>query len=526
MSTNLKIARAYLVLMSASIVGHALSMVKEIIGARYFGVSAQMDAFYAAMTIPNLVNGVLLSPFVVIFVPILVKYRSADLEQGNRIISTVANVIVAGLTAAGLVCFIEPSALITLFCPGLDAATAAKAAYMLRIMSAAIVFTGAAAILTGIINAFEHFLLPAVSGMFITLCTIFAMIFFAGTQGTATLAWGLLAGTLLQTLFLWPCARRQGFSYSLAIDTKNPEIRNALRLTLLFLVITVIGGLNGAANRFMASWLPEGSIAALAYADKLVQVPLVIFSGAIATSIYPFLSAQAAADKLEDLRGTLSLSIRMSGAIFIPLAGALIVLARPAVEVLFQRGAFDPAATKLTGAALALYSLQLLSTAPVAVMQRVLFALQDFKSVLRIIIVSLALTLGLNYALIKLIDPPACGIALATSLGAFASALMYFFTLKRRIGYINGLAILASYSRIAAISVVSTLAVKLAHAWLYAVMPPSVPGLAAALALSALAGLVVFAALAALVRLEEFDRVRRLFVNKIAAFREGWRPAL
>ena len=60
MSTNLKIARAYSILVAASIAGHALSMVKEMIGASYFGVSKAMDSFYAALTVPNLINNIFL----------------------------------------------------------------------------------------------------------------------------------------------------------------------------------------------------------------------------------------------------------------------------------------------------------------------------------------------------------------------------------------------------------------------------------------------------------------------------------
>jgi len=526
MTTNLKIARAYTVLMAASVVGHALSLFKEMLGASYFGVSAKMDAFYAAMTIPNLVNSVLLSPFVIIFVPILVKYRSKDPVQASRIISSVSNFILCGLGAAAVISFFFPGALIALASPGLDARTAADAASMLRILSAAIVFTGAANILTGIINAYEHFLLPAVSGMFITLCTIFFMLFFTERAGVFVLGWGLLAGTALQALFLWPCAKKQGFAYSPVLDFEHPEIRKALNMALIFLLITVISGLNMAANRFMASWLPEGSIAALAYADKLVQVPLVIFSGAIATSIYPFLSAQAAENKLDEIRATVSLSMRMSGFIFIPLAGAMMALARPAIELLFQRGAFDPAATALTASVFMFYSLQLFSTAPVAVMQRLLFAYQDFSAILKIIVVSLTLTLALNFAFIKLMSPPACGIALATSLGGFAAALMYFYAVKRRLGSLHGLAILASFARVTALAAVSSLTVRLAHNHLYAIVPPTVPGTAAALVLASAAGAAVFIGLAAFFRLEEFTKVQHLTMNKLKPLLKWWRPAL
>jgi len=93
LNTHRKIARAYAILVGASIAGHALSMVKEIIAANAFGVSKAMDAFYAALTFPNLINSIFLSPFSIIFIPILIRYKTKSLPEANRIISTVSNVI-------------------------------------------------------------------------------------------------------------------------------------------------------------------------------------------------------------------------------------------------------------------------------------------------------------------------------------------------------------------------------------------------------------------------------------------------
>lgn len=520
MSTNLKIARAYSILVAASVVGHALSMAKEMIGASFFGVSKTMDAFYVALTVPNLINSVLLSPFSVIFIPILVKYRKRDLGAANRIISTVSNIVLLSLAAAAAVAFFFAAPLIGLTTPGLDPGTAADAGKMLKILSVGIVFTGAANILTGVINAFERFLWPAVSGMFITLSTIFFMLFFTEKLGVFVLGWGLLTGTVLQFLFLAPFAGKYGFKYSRVVDTDHPEIRKSLNLTFIFLIITVISGLNTVANRFMASWLPGGSIAALAYADKLVQVPLVIFSGAIATSIYPFLSAQAAENKLDDIRDTVSLSIRMSGFIFIPLAGAMMVLAKPVIQLLFQRGAFDAAATELTSRIFVFYSLQLFSTASVAIMQRLLFAFQDFKSILKIIMISLTLTIILNFLFIKIMTPPACGVALATSLGSFVSAVIYFITLKRRISNLHGLKILGSFLRITAFAFVSSLIVFLTYGPLSGLLHTTVFNRVLALAAAAAAGLSCFILISAFFKLEEFRKVYQLALTKFHAYQE------
>ncbi len=521
MSTNLKIAKAYSILVAASILGHALSMVKEILGASYFGVSKAMDSFYAALTVPNLVNNLFLSPFAIIFIPVIAKYRTKDLPEANRLISTVSNLVLLILFVLTALIFAFPGRVITLASPGLDAETAANAGKMLRIISAGIIFTGAVNILTGVINAFEHFLWPAVSGMFITLCTIFLIVFFTPRLGIFVLGWGLLAGTILQFFFLAHFARRDGLTHSGVLDLDHPEIRKSLNLMVVFTIISGLWGLTTAVNRFMASWLPEGSITALAYADKLVQVPLIIFSGAITTSIYPFLSAQAAENKLDEIRDTVSLSIRMSGFIFIPLTVTMIILAKPAVQLLFQRGAFDTSATELTSSILVFYSLLLLSNYAVAIMVRLLFAFQAPMSILKVTITALAANVILNFTFIKLMNPPACGIALATAASSFISAILYFIVLKKRISNLHGLSILRSLSTIAVFSALSGAAVFFCHAGLSGVLGDSLQDRTAALVAAGSAGLLVFLAVSAAFRLEEFDKIYQLVKKKFKAVRTG-----
>lgn len=517
MSTNLKIAKAYSTLVAASILGHALAMVKEILAAGYFGVSKAMDSFYAALTVPNLINTLFLSPFAIIFVPILVKYKAKDLGEANRIINTVSNIIYMFLFAAAVATFAFAGSIIAVSSPGLDAGTAANAGKMLRIISAGIIFAGAVNILMGIINAFEHFLWPAVSGMFITLSTIFFMLFFTDRLGVFVLGWGLLAGTILQFLFLAHFAKQYGFRPSGVLDLAHPEIRKSLNLTFLFLIISALWGLSTVINRFMASWLPGGSITALAYADKLVQVPLIIFSGAIATSIYPFLAAQAAENKIEDIKNTVSLSIRMSGFIFIPLAATMMILAKPAIRLLFQRGAFDAAATDLTSQIFVFYCLLLFSNYAVAIMIRLLFAFQAPLSIIKVTIAYLSANIILNFIFMKLMDPPACGIALSTAASSFIAAILYFIALKKRVPNLHGLEILRSLLKIAAFSAVSSLAVFFTYTGLAGVFQDTLLSRVFVLSAAAGAGFLAFLAVSAVFRLEEFLKIYQLIRTRFGA---------
>jgi len=503
----------------ASIFGHGLSMLKEMLAAGYFGVSKAMDSYYAALTIPDSINSIIFSPFTLIFIPIFIKYKLEDKEAANRLVSTIANFILIVLLGASVLVFTFAAQLIKYASPGLDAETALTAVKMLRIISFSMFFGGAVNVLTGILNALENFLWPAVSGTFITLSTIFFILGFADKWGISVVGWGLLVGTVLQAMFLIPFAGKYGFKHYNTLDLGHPEIKKALNLVLILLIMSVLSSLNSVINRFLASWLPVGSIAALAYAGKLVQIPSIIFSSSIAAAIYPFLAAQAAENKIEDIKHTVSMSIRMSGFIFIPLAVMLMVLARPAIQFLFQRGAFDAAATDLTSKIFMLLSLQLFSGYALVILMRLLFAFQDLMVMLKIMVVNVILNLAMSFVLIKLFNPPACGIALSTSLGSFVTAILYFLVLKKRISNLHGVAIFKSLSRITAFSLVSGLTAFLVYRGMSGASHGTLPEQLMALAAAFCAGSLVFILISSAFKLEEFQKVYLLVKTKFSRAR-------
>ena len=91
MSTNIKIAKAYVILITASVVGSILSLGKEMLVAKYFGISKAMDAFYTALTIPNSINAITVSTFGITFLPIFVQYKTKDKEEANHLASIAIN---------------------------------------------------------------------------------------------------------------------------------------------------------------------------------------------------------------------------------------------------------------------------------------------------------------------------------------------------------------------------------------------------------------------------------------------------
>ena len=520
MSVNIKIAKASLILIAASVFGHILSMGKEIIVANYFGISKSLDAFYVALTIPNMVFSTILSPFTIIFIPIFIKNKLQDKEEANRIASILVNYIFIILLVFALFVSIFSKYIIRYGFSGLDAETSALSIKILRILAVSIVFSGLVRVLESILNAYEHFLWPAITQMFITISIILSIVLLLKQWGVYVFVWGTLIGLILQFAFLVPISGQKGYTHYFDYNWNHPEIRKILKLMLIFLALTAIGGLNPVINRIMASWLPSGSIAALAYADKLIQVPIIIFAGSITTAIYPFLSTQFAENKMEEMKNTLATSIKMGGFIFIPMAITMIVLAEPIVKLLFQRGAFDNTATKLTSKIFIYYALQLFSIYALAFMTRLILIFHDMLNYLKITIVSILLNILLNFVFMRIINPPAAGIALSTSTGFFISTLFCFYILKKKITYLHGLSIFKSLLKITLVGIISGIVTFFVFHKLNTFFNTSIVYQVIKLGGSATAGAASFILITFLLKIEETAKIYNLIRKHRFSFGE------
>ncbi|OGS44931.1 MAG: murein biosynthesis integral membrane protein MurJ [Elusimicrobia bacterium RIFOXYD2_FULL_34_15] len=519
MSTNIKIAKAYVILITASVVGSILSLGKEMLVAKYFGISKAMDAFYTALTIPNSINAITVSTFGITFLPIFVQYKTKDKEEANHLASIAINYMFIFLFLIAIILFIFSKQIVTNFFNGLNPETSMLAINILKILSITMIFTGLVGTITWILNAFENFSAPSFSQMFITISIITFIFFFTKSMGVYIFAWGTLAGLFIQFVFLLPFLKRKGYKHYFDFNIRHPAMKKTLNFSLTFFLLGVISSLTAIINRSMASWLPSGSIAALGYADKLVQVPLVIFSGSIATAIYPFFASQFAENKIEDMKDTLATSIKMTGFIFIPLAVVMIILSKPTIQALFQRGVFDEHATNLTSIIFICYTLQLFSNFAVVVMARLLLVFQDMLSYVKITITGIVLTVILNFIFIKTVNPPAAGIALSTSLVCLITAILYFIYLKKKIHNLHGISILKSLSKTTFFAIISGIIIFVVFRELNALIPKiSLFNRLFKIICSASIGMASFIAISFLLKFEEADKIYKLVKTKIRSF--------
>ena len=306
-----------------------------------------------------------------------------------------------------------------------------------RIVFPYILLISLATMLMGQLNSLGHFAVPAAAPAALNI-GIILMALWVGPRlerPALALAMGVILGGLAQLLMqLPPLIKRKALPRLIWAPGLKP-VRTMGRRVVPVILGAAAYQINLLVNTLLASYLPEGSVSYLYYADRLVQFPLGVFAVAMGTAILPSLSRQAAQGDFEGLAASTSHGFRLSLFINLPSAVGLALLAQPLVELIYQRGAFDAWVSLHTIEALYAYALGLPAAALVTVVVRFFNALGDTKTPAYVGGISVAANIVLS---LVLMGPLAhSGLALASSLAVAINLVLLLAVALRRHGFLR-----------------------------------------------------------------------------------------
>jgi putative peptidoglycan lipid II flippase len=427
-----RLLQAATVIAAATVLSKVLGFLREVALAARFGATSATDAYLVASLMPVLLVSVVGVALGVTVIPVLSEcLRQRGREAAFRLASNLLTIVL--LLSGGLAVLGEVLApqLVRIVSPGFEGPVYHLAVKLTRIMLPAMVFHVVSGLLTGILQALDHFAAPALVGLPFNLLIIGSIVFLGPTMGIAGVAVGTLAAIASQVAVQWPVLRRHGFSYTPILDLQDPGVRKIGRLILPVLLGSSAAQIGLAVDRMLASGLVEGSISALNYAQKLSALPQGVVALAVSTVLYPKLSQAAAAKDWTGYRRALLTGIRLLTFLMLPMMVGLLVLREPIVRLLFERGAFDAHSTSATAFALFFFSLGLVTAAVGDLVAKAYFAVQDTATPLFVGIGAVAVNIGLNLLLIRPLAHG--GLALGTSLASFFSLGIMLLLLRRRV---------------------------------------------------------------------------------------------
>jgi len=434
-----KIAKYASIIIIATIFCRILGLGREIVISNRFGAGIETDAFFIAFMIPNLLRsflgeGALNSAFIPIFAEYLTNH---DRKKAEYFASNVLNILIIILIIVVILGVWSAPLLINLIAIGFKSNMYKYqlAVNLTRIIFPYIGFVAVAALFMGILNSYDHFLVPALAPSMLNISVIIFALTLSYKYGIYSIAWGVILGGIGQALIQTPVLARKKIKYNFVVDFNDPGVKKLLKLLVPVMIGLAITQINVIVDRTIASTLIDGSISALYYSNRLVQFPLGAFGIAISIAIFPTLAKQTAKNDIAEFKKSLLFGLKMLLFITIPSAVGLIVLKDSLIRLIYEHGIFSRVATNMTASALLYYSIGLFAYACVRLITMSFYALKDTKTPVKIGIFIVFVNVALDLILVKYLAHS--GLALATSVAAILNLIILLKVLQNKIGDIE-----------------------------------------------------------------------------------------
>jgi putative peptidoglycan lipid II flippase len=433
-----RIARNTAIFSAATGLSRIAGLVREVVASSYFATSGAFSAFTIAFQVPNLVRSLfadaaLSAAFVPVFTELLEqgKRREAFRLAGNLfllILAILGAITAFFILAAGV---IMPLFTGDTFTPELDHLTVGLS----RVLFPIVVLLGINGLVVGILNAYEHFTIPAIAPLVWNVVIIVALVvlrpFFHGDNQLYAYAIGVLIGTIIQLGMSLPVLRHIDFRFEFNLDWRDERIR---RVFVLMLPVTIgLGVINFdlLINSSLGSLVSEQAPRAIDAAFRIYMLPQGMFSVAVATVLFPALSRLAARRDFDALRHTAANGIRQITMLLLPSAVFCAVLATPIVRLIYQHGNFGNASTDQVSEALFWFSFSLPFAGINLLLTRSFFSLQRPWIPTALATANLAVNAAVSVALYK--PYGIAGLVIGTAVGSIGMTIGQAWYLRREL---------------------------------------------------------------------------------------------
>jgi putative peptidoglycan lipid II flippase len=432
------------ILISALIVGAGFFVSKvtgildDLILARTIGPGPELDAYYAAFGLPDLLftliaGGALASAFIPIFTGFLTR---EDRPGAWRLFSAAVN---TAFIAAAI-----GSTVLALFAPWIVSETVGRGftpeyqqlcANLMRVILIGTVVFSISGVVMSALQANQHFFLPALAPIMYNLGILFGVVVLAPTLGVWGPAIGVVIGSVLHLLIQVPGLIKYRAKWTRWLGWRDANLRRVVRLMIPRILGLGAVQLAGVVTISLASTLAAGSVTALNYGWRVMQLPETLIATAIATAAFPTLSEFAARGQIKQLRGTLRTTLLIILGLTIPATIGLLIFGQWAVQVLYGT---SPEATQIITWAVYGYAFGMIGHSMLEVTARTFYAQQDTWTPLYVAIGAMGIAIAASFVLRDRWGVG--GLALANAIGVTVEVIILLLILRRRWRNAPGLA--------------------------------------------------------------------------------------
>jgi putative peptidoglycan lipid II flippase len=452
------LVRAGIIVSAFFLVSRVLGFVRAVVVLNAFGAGPELDAFFAAFRLPDLIfqlvaAGALSSALIPVVSGLL---GTGEEHRAWRVVSTVTNLMLAALLVLAATLFVLAPVIIPIITPGFDAAGWARTIDLTRIMLLSPIFLALGSVATSVLNARGRFAASAIAPIVYNLAIIGGALVLGPSMGVTGLAVSVVAGSLGHLVVQLPNVWAVGYRHRANVDVNDPPTRRAITLMgpralglgvsqITFVVLTSLATKEG-----------PGAVTAFNTAFTLLQIPIGVIGVPLGIVVLPSLSREAALGRLAEFASLISKAIRLLSFVMLPITGIAIVLRHEIVELLFGYGAFDATAIDQSAATFLAFLPGLLAHALIAVLARAFYAQQDTRTPVAAAILAVVVNTTLGVVLVGPLGLP--GLAAAIAIAAWLEAIVLFTLLHRRVPELAAGPIISLGVRSLVVTVVASLA--------------------------------------------------------------------
>jgi putative peptidoglycan lipid II flippase len=413
---------------AATILLRILGLIREIVLAAAYGAGTVSDAYIIATTVPSVILLVIGNAVTATYIP---QCASHNGDKNQFTSSLLTMLFIVGFIFA-FIFTLFPQALVYIFASKLAPDAFDLASKLLQVM----VWSAIPMLLIGIFRAYlqikKIFFVAIASDALINFCAVISIILGKFTESLILLGIGVMIGNIASMAVLVVFCKKKGLRYYPRIDFRDEHIRNMLKLMLPITLAAAVLEINQIIDKNLAASLVSGTVATLSYSSKLNNVVTELVGSAVTIALFPRMSELAAEDNISALKKHLIRWVITLTPMLLPLTVGMVLIAKPIVQILLERGAFEPEDTQRTAECLQMYALSILATNFSPLFIRGFHAMKQAKIPAILSAISVAGGIALKLSLIGTFQHR--GLALGTSVTSMLYTILLVIMFRKTVG--------------------------------------------------------------------------------------------
>ncbi len=414
-----------------------IGFLRDIVIANVFGINIETDSFYTAFRLPNLLRKIFAEgAFSYVFIPILTEYKQKKSKKKiNELVSTVYFILLIILIIITILGIIFSSKIIKIISPGFikNKNKFQLTVNILKITFPYIILISLSSYLTSILNIWNIFIsptfIPIILNITIILSSLFTIKYFH--KPIYGLSLSIIIGGILQLIYQKINIKNTHLKIKISnINIFHPEIKRIFINICPIILSMFMYQISQIINSSIISYLQEGTISWIYYADRLIELPLSIIGTTISSVLLTKLSNSYHKNDNYKFNKLINKYIKITLLLSIPISILLILSSKIIIITLFKYGKFTITDVLMTTKILIAYALGLTGLIFIKIVTPCFYSQYNTKIPIKIAIFNLIITQLMNFFTIKIFKH--AGLAWSISISAYINSFILYWQLKKK----------------------------------------------------------------------------------------------